>query len=62
MIISSTNDYSRHYWGEVLYVVRLTMVKIPSLICLVFLVLSVYKYKRLNFLLRKKEEEDLMRE
>ena len=56
MIITSRKGYSGHYWSEVFYVVKLTLVKIPSLVCFIFLLLSVYKYQRLNFLVVRVRE------
>ena len=56
LVLASTNDYSRHYAQEVGYVVKLALVRIPSLICLPFLILSIYKYKKYKQTCKERDE------
>ena len=53
LITAPNNDYKLHFLSEVGYVVKLSVIKLPALFCQLFLLISIYKHKRVKMLLNK---------
>lgn len=52
-MLAKDSDYSFHYVPETFFVLKLSLVKIPSLVCELVLLVFYYKHKKIAYLMSK---------